>query len=108
MPYLIDFINKKQYGNFHFAHLFQKFDVLFRVFYHISYIKQDICISQSRLRKSQHHFLHFVVRLQHTRRIREHNLHIRRIHNAHNTMPCGLCLECCNAYFLTYKLVHQR
>ena len=104
---LINLVDEQEYRNLHFLNLFQEFHVLFRVFYHISHIKQHISIRQCTLREGKHHLLHLVIRFQNTRSIRKYNLHIISIHNTHDTMTGCLSLKSCNTNTFTHQLIHQ-
>ena len=104
---LVYLIDEKQYWYIHLLHLLQEFHILFWILNHVSDVQQDVSISQCRLRESQHHLLHLVVRLQYSRSIRKHYLHIIGIYNSHDTMACCLRLEGSDRNTLTNQLIHQ-
>ena len=104
----VNLVDEQQHGNLHLPHFLQEVGVLLRLFYHVGDIQQNIRIGQSRLRELQHILLHLIVRLQHSRRVRKHNLTIVGVDDAHDAMTRGLRLESGNADLLADKLVHQR
>ena len=104
----INLVDEQQNRNLHLRHLLQEIHVLLGVLHHIGHIEQHVGISQRTLRERQHHLLHLVVGLQHTRRIAEDNLHVISVHNAHDAMTRCLSLEGGYRDAFTHELVHQR
>ena len=104
----INLVDKNQNGASHALHLLQELGILVGCLHHIGYIEQDIGILKGTLGELQHLLLKLVVGLQHARSIRETNLHLGRIKDAHNTMACGLSLECSNTDTLAHQEVHER
>ena len=105
---LIDLVDQQQHRDLHLPDLFQEVEILFRILHHVSDIEQDVGICQGRLRECQHHLLHLIIRFQHTGRVREDNLHVGLIDDAHNAVPRRLRLKRGDADLLTDKLIHQR
>ena len=102
--YLID---KQQDRNLHLANLFDEFHILIRFFHHIGYIEQHISVRQSRFREIQHGLLQFIVWLQHSWSVGEHNLHFIRIQNPHNPVTGSLCLEGSDRDSFANQQIHQ-
>ena len=105
---LVNLVDKQEHRNGHLAHFPKEVHVLFGILYHVGYIEQHISVFKCRLRESQHRLLQFIVRLEHSRGVGEHYLHVVRVDNAHYTVARGLRLECGNAYALAHELVHKR
>jgi len=105
---LVDLIDEQQHGNGHGLHAVEEIHVFLRILHHVGHIEKDVCVGQCRLREGQHHLLHLVVGLEYTRGIREDNLHVGRVDNAHDAVPGGLCLESGDADLLAHQLIHQR
>ena len=103
--YLVD---EQQDRHFHLRHLVDEVAMLVRRLHHIRHIEQHIRIRQSRRREVQHRLLQFVDGLQHARRVREDNLHVVRIIDAHNAVARRLRLEGRDGNAFAHQGIHQR
>ena len=74
---------------------------------HVSHVEKHIGITQRTAREAQHRLLELVVRFQHTRGVREHNLRIIGIQDAHNAVTGSLRLECGDRNPLAHQKVHK-
>ena len=104
----VNLVDEHQYGSLLPPHLLQEIGILVGSLHHVGDIEQDVGILQSAFAELQHLLLQLIVRLQHTRRVAEANLHLRRIEDAHDAVARGLRLESSNGNAFPHKEVHER
>ena len=105
---LVNLVDEQQHGYGHALHLVEEVLVLLRVLHYVGDVEQHVGILQRRLRECEHRLLELIVRFKYAGRVREDNLRVLLIHDAHDAVARGLRLERGNADALADELVHQR
>lgn len=105
---LVNLVDKQQHGYCHLPHLLEEVHVLLGILHHVGNVEQHVGVLERRLGEGQHGLLQLVVGFEHARRVREDNLHVVSVDNAHNPVARGLRLKRGYAYTLAHELVHQR
>ena len=95
--YLVD---EQQHGDVHLFDLGEELLVLLCFLDDVRHIEQDIGVLQRRDGKRQHGLLQLVVRFQNAWRVRENNLGVVRVDDAHNAVARGLGFERGDRYAL--------
>ena len=105
---LVNLVDEQQHGYCHVLHLVEEVLVLLGVLHDVGDVEQHVGILQRRLRECEHRLLELIVRLEYAGRVREYDLRVFFVDDAHDAVARGLRLERGNADALADKLVHQR
>ena len=104
----VDFVDQHQDRHLHALHLRDEVGVFVGLLHHIRHVEQHIGVLQRTFGEGEHRLLEFIVGFQHARGVREDDLRIVGVDNAHNAVARGLRLEGCDRNALAHEQIHER
>ena len=90
-----------------FGHFGQEGGIFFGALHHVGDVYQDVGIGEGAFALAQHRLLQFVLGREDAGGVREDNLVVGGVDDAHDAVACGLGLGGYDGHALAYEVVHQ-
>ena len=104
----VDFVDEQEDGYVELLYLLDELGIFVGLFHHIGNVKQHIGVLKRTFGEGEHRLLEFVVGLEHTGGVGEHNLRIVGVDDAHDAVACGLRFESGDGDAFAHEKIHER